>query len=129
MLAEHGTILCDDRNIVRREADGAWRGFGTWSHGDVDSVSGADAPLGGILFLRQSAENRIEPLTDRSAIRTRLLATTIRPLATADWWEKTLDLIEALAREVPCYEMRFDRSGAIVDEIVRLAEQRELELR
>jgi len=31
-----------------------------------------------------------------------------KPFVTADWWHKTLDLIERMASEVPCYEMRFD---------------------
>lgn len=121
LLQGVGEVLCDDRNIVRRDSSGAFRVYGTWSHGEVPTVSSADAPLAGILFLRQSMENRIDPLLDRSAARRELMGTIIKPLATADWWEKSLDIIEALVNEIPFYEMRFDKSGAIVPLIKDLA--------
>jgi hypothetical protein len=43
-----------------------------------------------------------------------LLSCLIRPLASTDWWEKILVLIGSMAREIPCYQMEFDRSGNIV---------------
>lgn len=113
-------ILCDDRNIVRRMDDG-WRVFGTWSHGEVAVVSAGEAPLKAICFLEQAAENTLAPLAERREVRKRLLACVIRPFATADWWRKTLKLIERLADDVPCYLMRFDKSGGIVGELRRLA--------
>ena len=88
-------ILCDDRNIVRRGKDG-WRVFGTWSHGDVPVVSGADAPLRAICFLEKANENALTPLTNRGEIARRLLACVIRPFVTQDWWEKTLDLVDRM---------------------------------
>ncbi len=87
----------------------------------MPDVSSAGAPLRAILFLEQSAENEIVPLSDRMAIWKRLLATLIRPLVTADWWEKELDVLQRIVDEVPCYTMRFDRSGAIVPELEKLA--------
>jgi len=118
-LAERAEILCDDRNIVRRWPDG-FRVHGTWSHGDVPDVSSAAAPLRAILFLEQSPENQIVPLTDRRLVWQRLLATLIRPMVTADWWHKEMDVLEQIVAEVPCFTMRFDRSGAIVPELERL---------
>jgi len=121
LLEGRGEVLCDDRNIVRREPGGGFRVYGTWSHGEVPIVSSADAPLAGILFLRQSKENRIDPQTDRAAARRELLGTIIKPFVTADWWHKSLDTIEHIVNEVPCHEMRFDKSGAIVPVIEALA--------
>ena len=109
-------ILCDDRNIVRRGDDG-WRVFGTWSHGDVPEVSANDAPLRALCFIEKANENTLTPLTDRKEILRRLLACVIRPFVTADWWEKTLDLMERMSGETPCYVMRFDKSGEIVDNL------------
>jgi hypothetical protein len=40
-------------------------------------------------------------------------------LVTADWWNKTLDLIGQMANETPCYVMRFNKSGEIVGELKR----------
>ncbi len=115
------TVLCDDRNVVRRFGS-TWRVYGTWSHGTTSDVSPESAPLRAILFLKQDGENRIEPLSDRKEIWKRLLATLIRGAVTAEWWKKELDILETIVAEVPCYVMRFDKSGAIVGEIEALAE-------
>jgi hypothetical protein len=109
-------ILCDDRNIVRRTGDG-WRVYGTWSHGDVPAVSGKDAPLRAICFIEKADENTLTPLTDRKEITRRLLACVIRSFVTADWWEKTIDLIERMSGETPFHLMRFDRSGEILKDL------------
>ena len=69
----------------------------------------------------RSADNEIVPLDRPQAIWQRLLATLIRPMVTADWWDKELDVLERIVDEVPCYTMRFDKSGAIVPELERLA--------
>ncbi len=119
LIAGQAKILCDDRNIVRRFADG-WKVYGTWSHGDVPDVSSRSAPLHAILFIEKSDVNRIARIEDRREIVRRLLACVIRPFVTNDWWEKTLDGVEKMAREVPCYVMQFDKSGAIVPELKRL---------
>ncbi len=99
------------------EGGGEWRVYGTWSHGDVPLVSANDAPLRAICFIEQANENSITPLTDRKEITRRLLACVIKPFVTADWWEKTLDVIGELSNEAPCYVMRFDKTGEIVGEI------------
>ena len=115
-------ILCDDRIIVRHWPEG-FKIHGTWSHGEVPDVSAASAPLRAILFLEKAPENRLVLLEDRQEILRRLLACLIKPFVTADWWAKTLDLVEQLAREVPCYELRFDKSGAIVAQLGALTRQ------
>ncbi|HNW61076.1 MAG TPA: hypothetical protein PKI62_15475 [bacterium] len=111
-------ILCDDRNIVRRMDDG-WRVYGSWSHGDIPVVSAAAAPLRAICFIEKSAENSLTPLTDRQEITRRLLACVIKPFVTAEWWEKTLDVVTCLAAEAQFYRMHFDKSGTIIKEIRR----------
>lgn len=116
-------VLCDDRNIIRRMADG-WRVYGSWSHGDVSVVSSANAPLRAICFIEKSDFNRIELMSDRNEVTRRLLACLIRPLMTSDWLEKTLDHVTMMMRQVPCYRMQFDKSGKIVDEIIRITADR-----
>ena len=127
-LGERAQVLCDDRTIVRhwpRGFAGGRPGFyvhGTWSHGDVPDVSSAGVPLRAILFLEQSRGNELVAITDRKEAWPRLLATLIRPFVTAEWWHRELDVLERIADEVPCYAMRFDRSGAVVpllEELVR----------
>ncbi len=112
-------ILCDDRNIVRHQ-DGGWLVYGTWSHGEVPDVSPSSAPLKAICFIEQAKENSLRRLSDRKEIIRRLLACVIKPFVTAEWWQKTFDVIENIAAEVPCYTMRFDRNGAILTELKKL---------
>lgn len=117
MLQQHGAeILCDDRIIIRKKADG-FRIYGTWSHGDVPNISPQNVPLHALFFLEQSKDNQLIKLDDRKEIVKRLLACLIKPLVTADWWEKELELIAMIAQDVPCYRMLFDKSGTIVDSI------------
>ena len=126
MLQGQMEVLCDDRNIVRKHpppprAGEGWGGgegfwvYGTWSHGEWPVVSASSAPLRAILFLEKAPENRLVLLEDRREILRRLLACLIKPFVTADWWEKTLTLVERIAREVPCYILRFDKSGGVVE--------------
>jgi hypothetical protein len=119
MLRDKAKILCDDRIIVRR-----WpRGFkihGTWSHGDVPDVSADYAPLKAILFLKQDRVTRLIPIDRKQEISRRLLACLIKPLGTADWWERMLDLVDQMAREVPCYSLHFTKDGGVIDLLRRL---------
>jgi hypothetical protein len=117
-LRSQGTILCDDRMIVRRWLDG-WRIHGTWSHGTVPDVSPGPAPLRALLFLEQANENCLVPM-ERAEVARRLPFLVIKPLVTADWWEKTFDTLEKLVREVPAYRLRFDLSGRVADVLAKL---------
>jgi len=118
LLQGRGEILCDDRIIVRRWP-GGWRIHGTSSHGEVPDVSPASAPLRALLFLEQAQENRLVALERPEVIR-RLPLYVVKPLVTADWWEKTLAMLEALVRQVPAYRLLFDKSGRIAEALQQL---------
>ena len=113
-LADKSEILCDDRMIVRKW-DNGWRIHGNWSHGTMPVVSAGDAPLEAIFFLEKADENRIVPVESPMAAISMLLGCLVKPLVTADWWEKMLSLVEDLARDVPCYRLRFDQSGGVYE--------------
>jgi hypothetical protein len=112
ILRGDGEILCDDRMIVRRMPEG-FKVFGTWSHGEIPQVSPNSAPLKAILFLEQAPTNALIPMKDPKEIIRRLLFLVIKPLVTSDWWEKTLSLIEKISYDVPCYTLKFDKSGEV----------------
>jgi len=116
MFKGHGEILCDDRMVVRKWPQG-YRVHGTWSHGELPDVSPDSAPLRAIFFLEKADKVQIVRLTDRKVAVAKLLAFLIKPLVTADWWEKILSVIEDLVRVVPCYILRFDLNGQVVDEV------------
>ena len=119
MLRGHGEILCDDRIIVRRWPDG-FRIHGTWSHGELPDVSPASAPLAAILFLEKATTNELIPITDTRERLGGVLSHVVKPLATADWWEKTLALAGEIVAEAPAYRLRFDQSGRVVDLLKQL---------
>ena len=119
MLQGKAELLCDDRNIIRRWPEG-FRVHGTWSHGEVPIVSAASAPLRAIFFLQKSHNNQLKLLRHGREIAGRLLACLIKPLITADWWEKMLSLVETVIQEVPCYDLEFDQSGEIVKALENL---------
>jgi MoaA/NifB/PqqE/SkfB family radical SAM enzyme len=114
MLKDKAEILCDDRIIVRRKPEG-FRIYGTWSHGDVPSVSGNSAPLRAILFLKKSRKNCLVRLEDKKEITRGLLSYIVKAFVNRDWWEKTLPLVEKMASEIPSYTLEFDKSGKAPD--------------
>jgi MoaA/NifB/PqqE/SkfB family radical SAM enzyme len=122
ILKKVGKLLCDDRIILMKK-NGRFQIFGTWSHGDMAEVSSDSAPLKALLFLEKDRTNRLVLLTDRKQIIRRFLACLIRPLASADWVDKMLDLTELVAEEVPCYLLHFNRSEEVID-ILKNIEQR-----
>jgi len=113
IMKNRATLLCDDRNIIRRQGQG-FRLYGTWSHGDVDDVSSDSADVKAICFLKQAKENRLVRLEDKKIILKNRLACLVKPFVTAQWWNKTLDVITEIVRQVPCYELCFDKSGSVV---------------
>jgi hypothetical protein len=119
MLRGHGEILCDDRIIVRRWPDG-FRVHGTWSHGELPDVSPASAPLAAILFLEKATANELIPITDTRERLGGVLSHVVKPLTTADWWEKTLALAGEIVAEAPAYRLRFDQSGRVIDLLKQL---------
>jgi len=124
MLKDSAEILCDDRIILRKWDEG-WKIHGTWSHGEVPDVSAGSAPLRAIMFLEKSEVNSLIPVEEKKEIIKRLLACVIRPFITPDWWEKTIDLMEDIASEIPCHRLRFDKSGNVI-QLLKKLEQKEL---
>ncbi len=114
LIGDRGRVLCDDRVIVRK-GPGGFRVHGTWNHGEVRRVSPDSAPLRGVFFLRQAAANRIDRIEDPKVVLSNFLPRLVRPLVSADWWERALDLAGEIARDIPFYDLSFDKSGVIVD--------------
>jgi MoaA/NifB/PqqE/SkfB family radical SAM enzyme len=114
LIGERGEVLCDDRVVVRKDG-GGFRVHGTWNHGEVGRVSPGSAPLRAVFFLRQARVNRLERVDDPKVVLRDFLPRLVRPLVSADWWERALALAEDVVREVPFYNLSFDKSGAVVE--------------
>ncbi len=112
MLMNDGTVLCDDRVIMRRWPEG-FKIHGTWSHGEIPLVSPLGAPLKGIFLLEQAKKNALVPVTKPAEKMGILAAVVVRPLLTRQWWESVLDLISRAVGETPLFRLRFDLSGGV----------------
>jgi len=114
LLRDYGYVLCDDRVVVRKWPEG-FRLHGTWSHGEIPVTSNLQAPLKAILLLKKARRCKIEPILDPKEIMHALLIRVARPVQTAEWLKKVLDLLGALAGEVPVYRLSFTRDARIVE--------------
>jgi hypothetical protein len=119
LLKDKAEILCDDRMIVRKWPDGYFI-HGNWSHGTLPIVSANSAPLKAIFFLEKATENQIILMEKRMDSIAKLLGCLIKPMVTKDWWEKVLTLIEDMVDSVPCYRLKFDKSGDIYQKLNEL---------
>lgn len=115
-------ILCEDRVIVRKWPEG-FKIHGTWNrrlNGGLRDVSANSAKLRATMFLKQAPDNRLVTPENKVEVTRRLLACLVKPLVSAEWWNKMLSLVEEIAGEVPCYILEFDKSGRVVDLLERL---------
>ncbi|MBI2440285.1 MAG: radical SAM protein [Lentisphaerae bacterium] len=122
-LRAEGELLGDDRMIVRGWPEG-FRIHGTWSNGRVPIVSAASAPLSAIMFLEQARTTALTRIAEPKEIVRRLLFLVIRPLVTADWWEKIMVLAEKIVRTVPVYRLQSDKSDKVIELLQRFKYER-----
>jgi len=121
IMKQGAEILCDDRNIIRKKND-VFELFGTWSHGDVPDVSSNYAPLKAAFFLEQSKTNALEEINDKKLIFKTLLACLIKPVGTSDWWDNSLDILTSISNEIPCWNLKFNKSDDVFKLIKKLYE-------
>jgi len=98
-------LFSDDRIIVRRMAD-ALVGYGTPWPGDARLARARSAPLGGILFLKQSSDNVITPVAASGAVE-RLMPVTSIPWHEPGLFPDVLSFCGVIAKTLPCFEMSF----------------------
>lgn len=116
LLREDIKPLCNDKHIVRKCSDG-YRVYGTWVFSDnLSDIQAISVPLKAIMFLEQALENKILPLEENLKLG-KMLAHVIRPIESKEWWDKTLSIVGEITREVPCYRVRFDLTGRIIDQL------------
>lgn len=111
-------ILNDDRVMVFRRA-GEWRVAGTPWHGSGRFAEAAEVPLGGLFFLRQAPENRLEAISPAQA-RLELLNVAAVPWFEDEWSQGILDGLEALVQDGSCARFHFTKSPAAVQAVVNV---------
>jgi hypothetical protein len=109
-------ILSDDRVIVRR-IDGEFFMFGTPWHGDALVSLAQKAPLKAIFFLVKGKENKIIPLSIKDSAF-RLTVRCIPTFYSKQGMEYLLEIITAIAQNIPCYELQFTPDERAVDLVI-----------
>ena len=95
-------LLNDDNPVLKVEADGSARVYGSPWSGKTPCYKAQDVPVGAVVRIRQAPENRIQALSGIQAYASLLSsASGFRPFQKlADGWHRTL---EALVGKVPCF--------------------------
>ena len=96
-------MINDDKPLLRREADGSWRVFGTPYGGKDNLQNNISQTIRGIVLLERGQENRITPVTVRDAYP-RLLAQTYHDAQAPEALLRTMDLVGALA-QLPVFRL------------------------
>ena len=109
-----GTVLSDDRIIVRLEDGRPWM-YGTPWHGEARLSAPGRAPLGAIYLLERSADTALVPLPPGAAAA-RLFACSFVPQHDPAAVAASLETLAAIVAQVTCRELRFHLASEIAAE-------------
>ena len=117
-LAEQvgAVVPTDDRTIVTLGPDGplAW---GTPWHGSFRRTAPDSAPVASVSLLVQYAEDHIERIGVGRAVK-EMYVRTVQSRVTEREVHATLEVLEAVAGQVPFYELRFRPTTAAVEMVL-----------
>jgi hypothetical protein len=112
-----GTVLNDDRTLLRRTGAQSFRIHGTPWHGDFSRTHSGSAPLCGIFFLKQAPVHRFERVSAASA-RRQLLTSWWLPLwDRSDGLLQSLALCSGVAHDVPAFDLSFRPDRTLCDSV------------
>jgi len=106
-LCPEGDILHDDLTIMRRAPDGGFLAYPAppWT-GRIGAQPGqAPVDVAGIFFLQQAQHSEARPMPLATAVA-RLLAAPYG-LSGPRSWHNLLDRCQAIASQIPCFELAF----------------------
>lgn len=109
-------LLSDDRIIIRKK-DGRFMIYGTPWHGDAGVASPDSAPLNKIFFIQHAKKNYCRDVKPMDAAA-RLLVRSFPTFWDKKGMEFTLQFIDEIVRNIPCYELGFVPDKSIVDYVM-----------
>jgi len=112
-------ILSDDRIILRPQDGRIWM-YGTPWHGDAGIASPDCAPLSRLYLLEHSHTTELSCVS-RGRAAAELLARSFVPHHSPRGLQFTLDFLDRVARETPCFNFRFLPDRSAVEAIRRAA--------
>lgn len=113
IFGQRAFILNDDKPALRLE-DGQWFAYGTPWSGKYDLSVNVRAPVAGICFLHQAAENTIAPFAGPQAIYA-IFQQTVRPSGAVPR-QQLMTLLDKLLTQVSVWQMgcNMDIKAAVV---------------
>lgn len=105
MASGKGTVLSDDRVILREGPDG-FRACGTPWPGDAKQARNEAAPLAALCFIEKSLQPYRVPIRPAEALR-RLLEAASIPWFSPSLRDQVLPLVERLVSDVPAFRLGF----------------------
>jgi len=111
-----GARVLNDDMLAIRKLDGRYRLYGLPWSGNKEWVSATDVPLDSIFFIQPAPRNRHTVKGETHAAKDLLLQPFLG-LCDRIALEGVLDLVSALAQDVPCYELGFTPDRSVVDYI------------
>lgn len=109
-------VISDDRVILRKIDGEIWM-YGTPFHGTAGFAANRRVRLDSVYFLRHAAENTRQSLGLMNAA-SRLLVCAFPPFWDASGMAFTLSLLDEVTQRVPCYDLGFKPTSAIVNTIM-----------
>jgi hypothetical protein len=110
------TILSDERVSLRKVNGKIWA-YGTPWQSSAQICSNEKVPLKAFYFIEHGEENRIIPLNPVEIV-SRLMTRCFIPSYLYQGMELTLDFINELAQEVPCFEFQFTPDQNAIDKVL-----------
>jgi hypothetical protein len=116
--------LGDDLNIARpsETVPRTWIAHTTPFAGELGVVPRGRARLDAIHFLRQAGRNRASRL-DRSRALPRVLRNMLAYVSEREAADRALEVASRVVRDVPCYDLEFERDPGIAVEVLRELER------
>jgi hypothetical protein len=111
-------FFSEDRLIIRPLND-VWRVWGTPWRGSGNIARNESELLAALVFLRQSHETKVSPLSAADGLR-RLLQVVSIPWHSPEWTNKGLAVCESLIQVIPMFELAFRPDQTAVHAVEQL---------
>ena len=109
-------ILSDDRIILRFDRGELWM-HGTPWHGEGQFASPNKARVERVFILHHGTANRFVPLPQSRAVG-ELFARSFPPFHSAEGVERTMDFLNSVVADVPCYQFEFTPDVRSLDAVL-----------
>jgi hypothetical protein len=109
-------VLSDER-IALRKLDDRIYAYGTPWQSTLKTFCAEKTPLKAIYFIKHGSENIIVPLNQMEVV-THLMTRCFPPTYLREGMSLTLDFMNELAQEIPCFEFQFKPDQSAIDEVL-----------